>query len=424
MGEIQYIVLQDGYLLQKSSKDDEILREVLPLSIFQNGMVTDYHHFLYVIKKFLKSHSISENMKTVLLVESSQIRHINYRLPKVEEKDFEEFLRMELEDSYELTLEDYEMFYESNLCKEEIHVFVELIPKSITLPLRKIFENIGAVLVDILPKSKMYPAQGRYISVELTHIHYLEYEENYLVRSEYFSSENLLSFYQQQSIESSNIISLATGKFDVMQAEVDEDFLLKFNDCFRFPFSGVMRQLGEEEFILTGPLCEISLAQDLLQNGHGKMKFEEELFPQFIYQKKTRYVFPWKKVVLPLVIVVFIIANVQYYLHLQDKLSYWRAQEKTQQELLEKNQQNEQDVSSDFHQEKNLQFLDMLKKIQEKESERILFTDYSYQGDHFLVRGILRKQEDIDLLKDFPIEKKSITKDQGVYKFELQITNS
>lgn len=424
MNEFQYLMLQDGYFFQKSSQNGEIYKEELPFSIFQDGEVADYHHFLYLIKKFLKERGWNEGIKVLLLVDSSQIQHINYRIPKVEEKDLEEFLRIELEDSYNIKCSDYEMVCDSFVSDAEIHLSIELIPKKISEPLRKVFDNIGSEIIGIFPKYFIYPPQGIYCNMGFTNMNLVKKSSDHTFQSEYIRNRELLQFYHSQNVESSNVVRLLTGRYDLMRGEVDEDFELMANNLFSFIFSKAASQLKGQSFVLTGPLFEYSMVQKLLGTGEREIVLEENLFKDYVYTKKNaKKYYPWKKFLPLFIIAILLGGNMWYYQHLKKEQVYWRSREEQRQELMKNTPKIENINSSDLHQTKNLEFLDCIKRIQQRENERIMFTDYSYQGDYFVVRGILREKDDIELLKDLPIQSQSITKDQGIYKFEVEIKN-
>ena len=105
-----YIYLKTGYLYIKYKSRTEI--KYLPIDIYSLKGVEDYHHFFYLLKKYIEDMEIPNNTKVILFVTNCDIQYINYKIPKIEEKDLDDFLKFDLEDYGNLNMQDYIINYD------------------------------------------------------------------------------------------------------------------------------------------------------------------------------------------------------------------------------------------------------------------------------------------------------------------------
>ena len=82
-----------------------------------------------------------------------------------------------------------------------------------------------------------------------------------------------------------------------------------------------------------------------------------------------------------------------------------------------------QDLSSDSQQSANKKFLSKIIKIQELENKDLLFTDYIYGKDFIIVKGVTQNKDNLSVFDKYTIIDKNLTLEDGLYKFEIKLTN-
>ena len=80
-------------------------------------------------------------------------------------------------------------------------------------------------------------------------------------------------------------------------------------------------------------------------------------------------------------------------------------------------------MSATLSQVKNEKFLSKIIKIQELENKDLLFTDYIYDKDFSIVKGVTQNKDNLSVFDKYTIIDKNLTLEDGLYKFEIKLKN-
>ncbi|MDU7115651.1 MAG: hypothetical protein E6315_08630, partial [Peptoniphilus harei] len=88
-----------------------------------------------------------------------------------------------------------------------------------------------------------------------------------------------------------------------------------------------------------------------------------------------------------------------------------------------KNEEVEEiDTSSDKFQERNKIFIDKISEIQKLEDKDLIITNYYFDNGKMTVNGIVKDEDYFNkAFSDIKILSKNFYKENGFYKFEIQI---
>lgn len=371
-----YIYLKTGYLYIKYKSRTEI--KYLPIDIYSLKGVEDYHHFFYLLKKYIEDMEIPNNTKVILFVTNCDIQYINYKIPKIEEKDLDDFLKFE-----------------------------------------EIFDKFKLNLFKILPSNRIFKEDGKYIDFNLDGISFIEIKDGLWKKFDYIFMPELLGLFKNNKLETPNITNILMGKYDQKNQTIDEDFSLKLINILSNYKNKITSFTSNKPVFFTGILGQADILDNLDLN---KIKYIYLLnkLENFSYKSKSKKDINWKPLCITFVFLLLIFANLLYINKLDRDIS--KLSEKINKKPIHEQKVN-QDLSSDSQQSANEKFLSKIIKIQELENKDLLFTDYIYDKDFIIVKGVTQNKDNLSVFDKYRIIDKNLTLEDGLYKFEIKLKN-
>ncbi|MBM7549585.1 hypothetical protein [Peptoniphilus gorbachii] len=180
-----------------------------------------------------------------------------------------------------------------------------------------------------------------------------------------------------------------------------------------------------EEVYLFGNICDSKEIKDallsysnlkykILEVGiHNKASIKREKKEKNIRKKKNPI-----NLILALAMAAIIFFNVLYYFNLkkENEISLKDIKDVKNEEV------EEIDTSSDKFQERNKIFIDKISEIQKLEDKDLIITNYYFDNGKMIVNGIVKDEDYFNkVFSDINILSKNFYKENGFYKFEIQI---
>lgn len=410
-----YVYLKTGYIHIKYR--DVAKSFYLPLNIYSSEGILDYHHFFYLLKKYIEEFQVPNKTKIILFIANKNIIHINYKVPLIDEDDLENFLRLDLEDYGNLKIEEYKIEYALIKEPNTYELSISLIPLDLFKQFEEIFNRYNLSLLKILPNDKIYRDDGKYIEFDLDGIILIEISRGLCKKYEYIFSDQLLKTYADNGLEASNVINILEGKYDPMTIEIDEDFSLRLINIMTNYSNKIQEFVNENKINLGGILRNTNIYKCLnIKNYYICDNFE--VFKNFKFNKIEKRKRNWK---IPAIIFLFLLlisANMIYINKLDSKISTLNKnikKDNVEEQIIDK------DLSSDRYQQSNRTFFDKVVSLQKLENENLLFTDYIYEEKSILIKGIAQSEDNLKVFDTYEILEKSSTIEDGLYKFEIRI---
>lgn len=412
-----YIYLKTGYLYIKYKSRTEI--KYLPIDIYSLKGIEDYHHFFYLLKKYIEDMEIPNNTKVILFVTNCDIQYINYKIPKIEEKDLDDFLKFDLEDYGNLNMQDYLINYDYKTYNNIMELSIYLIPKEFYSKFEEIFDKFKLNLFKILPANRIFKEDGKYIDFNLDGISFIEIKDGLWKKFDYIFMPELLGLFKNNKLETPNITNILMGKYDQINQTIDEDFSLKLINILSNYKNKITSFTSNKPVFFTGILGQADILDKLDLN---KIKYIYLLnkLENFSYKSKSKKDINWKPLCITFVFLLLIFANLLYINKLDRDIS--KLSEKINKKPIHEQKVN-QDLSSDSQQSANEKFLSKIIKIQELENKDLLFTDYIYGKDFIIVKGVTQNKDNLSVFDKYTIIGKNLTLEDGLYKFEIKLKN-
>lgn len=408
------LIIEDGYILYKTK--EQVKREYICLDIFKNGRIIDYHHFFYRLKKILEKED--KKFEYEIFLSSTEIIHINYMIPKVEEEDLDEFINLELKDYIDYDVSQYKIKYKKLETGSEIKLSIDLIPKEIINSFINIFEKYNLKLKDVYPKSYLISENKKYIYLNLNSYELIDNVEFLVKTNKKNYSSSLEEIILRNNLEGYNIKNILEDKYDSAKINLEDDFINMYIVKFYEKLSEVLEFANENNIIITGILADSKLKSIFdRKNISYEIQLEEELL-NITETKKYEISKNYKKFIPLLFLIIIFLINMLYNNNLNDNLV--RIKDNKKDIVINK----KENFTSDNEQEYNKLFLKNMKNIESLESEDILFTEFIYSGHYFKVKGVSKDKDSLKILEKFKILKEEGYIEDGMYKFSLDIENN
>ncbi|WP_071026856.1 hypothetical protein [Peptoniphilus raoultii] len=411
-----YLYLKSGYLYIKYKDMAKIF--YLPLHIYEDGKILDYHHFFYVLKKSIEELNPVKNTQVILFLSAKDFVHINYKVPKLDREDLDNFLSFDLEDYKDIKIDDYKIEYDLKTFDKTYDLSITLIPKVIYERFVEIFKKYNLNLLKIFPCSKILKDDGFYLFIDLNSINFAELRGGLIKKDKYIFLKDLKNLYKDNKLEGENVANILRGKYDIMKEEIDEDLSLRYFNILSNYSREIASFAGDRPLIFTGLLGDSIINKNL---GPERKSFIDsfELFKEFLYEEKKKKKYRIFPLALGGIFIILLAANLLYSKSLDQKI------EKLEKIKLENAKEDDVKIdtslSSDRHQDANKRFFEKIEAIQKLEDENIMFTDYIYGDKQIIVRGLTRSEEFLDKLNNYEIVNREVFMEDGLYKFELRI---
>lgn len=362
---------------------------------------------------------IPNNTKVILFVTNCDIQYINYKIPKIEEKDLDDFLKFDLEDYGNLNMQDYIINYDYKTYNNIMELSIYLIPKEFYSKFEEIFDKFKLNLFKILPANRIFKEDGKYIDFNLDGISFIEIKDGLWKKFDYIFMPELLGLFKNNKLETPNITNILMGKYDQINQTIDEDFSLKLINILSNYKNKITSFTSNKPVFFTGILGQADILDNLDLN---KIKYIYLLnkLENFSYKSKSKKDINWKPLCITFVFLLLIFANLLYINKLDRDIS--KLSEKINKKPIHEQKVN-QDLSSDSQQSANEKFLSKIIKIQELENKDLLFTDYIYGKDFIIVKGVTQNKDNLSVFDEYTIIDKNLTLEDGLYKFEIKLKN-
>lgn len=425
--KIIIIKINDGFinLIEKTKNEKEIKTVPIAYRIYKDGKILDYHHFFYKCSKIVEKAEINKRDKVYILFDSSEIIHINYKIPEIEESDIKNFLELELEDYGDFDINNYEIFYKDKKSNDSINLSIDLVPKDMILKLKDLFEKLNINNFEIYPETQSFSLNGKFIEIAPSYIKEIFVKDNLVNSYEKIYDENIEKLIEDNNLEEQNASNIINLRYDPEEQKVEEDFLFKYKNYFIKHISQMEKFSKGESVKLFGNICDSKAIKDTLK-AYSNLDFE--ILDDAIYSidglkkedkaakkvKNKNYI----NILLPFALLAIIAFNLIYSNNLKRKY-----EEKSESvKMIDVEESDNKDLSSDKFQEKNKKFIDKITEIQKLEDENLVLTYYNFDNGRMTVRGIVKDEAYFNkAFKDFDIVSKNFYKENGFNKFEMQI---
>lgn len=421
---ITKIIINDGLIKINTNKKEE-LNISLPYKIFRDGEILDYHHFFYKFSKILEKIDFEKNDNLILIFGSSSFIHINYKIPEIDDSEIKDFLALELEDYGDFDLTDYEIFYDYEKENKILNLSIDLVPRKLILKLREVLDKLEVKNFEIIPEAKSIKKDGKFIEINPTYIKLISVNNSLLNFYKKIYDENIEKLIDDNNLEEENASNIINLRYDPEETKIDEDFLFRYINYFINHIKEMENFSKGEEVYLFGNICDSKEIKDalssysnlkykiLVEDIHNKASIKREKKEKNIRKKKNPI-----NSILALAMASIIIFNILYYFDLkkENEISLKYIKDVKNEEV------EEIDTSSDKFQERNKIFIDKISEIQKLEDKDLIITNYYFDNGRMTVNGIVKDEDYFNkVFSDINILSKNFYKENGFYKFEIQI---
>lgn len=421
---ITKIIINDGLIKINTNKKEE-LNISLPYKIFRDGEILDYHHFYYKFSKILEKIDFEKNDNLILIFDSSSFIHINYKIPEIDDSEIKDFLALELEDYEDFDLSDYEIFYDYEKENKILNLSIDLVPRKLILKLREVLDKLEIKNFEIIPEAQSIKKDGKFLEINPRYIKFMSVKNNLINFYKKIYDENIEKLIDDNNLEEENASNIINLRYDPEETKIDEDFLFRYINYFINHIKEMENFSKGEEVYLFGNICDSKEIKDALssysnlkykileEDIHNKASIKREKKEKNIRKKKNPI-----NLILALAMASIIIFNVLYYFDLK------KENEISLKDIKDvKNEEGEEiDISSDKFQERNKIFIDKISEIQKLEDKDLIITNYYFDNGKMTVNGIVKDEDYFNkAFSDINILSKNFYKENGFYKFEIQI---
>ena len=421
---ITKIIINDGFIKINTNKKEE-LNISLPYRIFRDGEILDYHHFYYKFSKILEKIDFQKNDNLILIFDSSSFIHINYKIPEIDDSEIKDFLALELEDYGDFDLSDYEIFYDYEKENKILNLSIDLVARKLILKLREVLDKLEIKNFEIIPEAQSIKKDGKFIEINPRYIKFMSVKNNLVNFYKKIYDENIEKLIDDNNLEEENASNIINLRYDPEETKIDEDFLFRYINYFINHIKEMENFSKGEEVYLFGNICDSKEIKDALssysnlkykileEDIHNKASIKREKKEKNIRKKKNPI-----NLILALAMAAIIFFNVLYYFNLkkENEISLKDIKDVKNEEV------EEIDTSSDKFQERNKIFIDKISEIQKLEDKDLIITNYYFDNGRMTVNGIVKDEEYFNkTFSDINILSKNFYKENGFYKFEIQI---
>ncbi|MBU5670058.1 hypothetical protein KQI68_09465 [Peptoniphilus sp. MSJ-1] len=412
----KYIIrIKDGYM--EIISDSNSNKYSMPFKIFRDGNILDYHHFYYKFKKAVDDLEIKKDDKVVLTLDSSEIIHINYKIPKIKSEEINDFLKLELEDYGDFNLDDYEIFHRENEKENGLEISIDLMPLLFIREFKEILEKQDFKNYEIIPEPFLISQDGKFAEIAAYYVILTEIRDGQIYEFEKNYNKNTENLIIDNNLEEKNASNIINRKYDLEENKIEDDFFLKFENFFMDDLYKIENFAGEDEIKIYGKISDSSIIKDLIENYTNinyKIIDEKSIFKYKSNKKKEKKKLNYINFIFPIGILVILIFSFFRINEINNKINLIP---EVQSEVSEV-----KDNSSDIYQDKNKIFLDYVNEIQKLEDKDLVFTNYSFENGRMIVRGIVIDENYLKKkFKDYKILSKNMYMENGFNKFEIQI---
>ena len=421
---ITKIIINDGFIKINTNKKEE-LNISLPYKIFRDGEILDYHHFYYKFSKILEKIDFEKNDNLILIFDSSSFIHINYKIPEIDDSDIKDFLALELEDYGDFDLSDYEIFYDYEKENKILNLSIDLVLRKLILKLREVLDKLEIKNFEIIPEAQSIKKDGKFIEINPRYIKFMSVKNNLVNFYKKIYDENIEKLIDDNNLEEENASNIINLRYDPEETKIDEDFLFRYINYFINHIKEMENFSKGEEVYLFGNICDSKEIKDAL-SSYSNLKYkilEEDIHNKASIKRENKEKNIRKKknpinLILALAMAAIIFFNVLYYFNLkkENEISLKDIKDVKNEEV------EEIDTSSDKFQERNKIFIDKISEIQKLEDKDLIITNYYFDNGRMTVNGIVKDEEYFNkTFSDINILSKNFYKENGFYKFEIQI---
>lgn len=421
---ITKIIINDGFIKINTNKKEE-LNISLPYKVFRDGEILDYHHFYYKFSKILEKIDFEKNDNLILIFDSSSFIHINYKIPEIDDSEIRDFLALELEDYGDFDLSEYEIFYDYEKENEILNLSIDLVPRKLILKLREVLDKLEIKNFEIIPEAQSIKKDGKFLEINPRYIKFISVKNNLVNFYKKIYDENIEKLIDDNNLEEENASNIINLRYDPEETKIDEDFLFRYINYFINHIKEMENFSKGEEVYLFGNICDSKEIKEALssysnlkykildENIHNKAPVRREKREKKIRKKKNPI-----NLILALAMAAIIFFNVLYYFNLkkENEISLKDIKDVKNEEV------EEIDTSSDKFQERNKIFIDKISEIQKLEDKDLIITNYYFDNGKMTVNGIVKDEDYFNkVFSDMNILSKNFYKENGFYKFEIQI---
>lgn len=415
------IKIKDGFFHYINLKsNDKSKKFYIPYSIYRDGVILNYHHFFYKFKKMIEEIDLKRSLKLIILLESSLFKHFNFEIPKIEENEIENFLKIELEDYPNIDLSEYEIFYKKVENSSKLLLSVDLIGKNIINSFKDILTKLDIKNFLILPEMQIYSKNGTYFDVGTHYVRKIEVKDNLVFSVKKVYNENLEDLIYKNKLETKNVENILNRKYDPEENRIDEDFLFKYENYF-LNYLYLFKSSDDKAYIVgdlvdSMPISKIKEFTNMeLSDGNSEVNYNFNIKRHRKNSFKSEKLFNY---ILPLGLVIILAGNLIYVNSLNKNIN----------ELEKDNEKIRpvvQDVSSDKYQRDNKNFVKIIGDVQALEDSDFVITKYLFDNGDISISGVVKDESYLDKkFKDYKITYKNMYIEDGFNKFEIKLKSN
>lgn len=411
-----YIIrLKDGYVEFINGEKSHLFS--MPFKVYRDGNILDYHHFYYKFKKSVDNLELNKVDNIILTIDSSEVIHINYKIPKIKEDEIDDFLKLELEDYGDFNINEYEIFHKEVESSNALEISIILMPLKLKKSLSEILEKLEIKNYKILPEFILISQDGKFVELGVDYVILTEIKDGQIRELEKIYNNNLQNLLEENNLEEKNASNIINKKYDPEENKIEDDFFLKFENFFMDSVLRIENFAKEDEIKIYGRISDSSVVKDILDN-YSNLKYkliDEKLVLNYKpkikrEKKKINYI----NFIFPIGLILILIFSFMRINSINNKINLIPEVENKVQEVNE--------YSSDIYQNKNKVFLNYVSEIQNLEDKDLVITNYSFENGTMYVRGIVIDENYLKKkFKDYKILSQNIYMENGFNKFEIQI---
>lgn len=293
------------------------------------------------------------------------------------------------------------------------------------IKLKDLFEKLNINNFEIYPETQSFNINGKFIEIAPTYIKKIFVKDNLVNSYEKIYDENIEKLIEDNNLEEKNASNIINLRYDPEEQKVEEDFLFKYKNYFIKHISQMEKFSKGESVRLFGDISDSKTIKDTLKS-YSNLDFEildDAIYSMDELKNENKPVKKLKNrnyinIILSFALLAIIAFNLIYSNNLKRKY-----EEKSESvKMIDVEESDNKNLSSDKFQEKNKKFLDKITEIQKLEDENLVLTSYNFDNGRMTVRGIVKDEAYFNkAFKDFNIVSKNFYKENGFNKFEMQI---
>lgn len=385
---------------------ERIERIKLAPGIIVNGYIEDENYLYYILNKFLKDNRVKNNIKAQLILNSSEIRHIEKYDYNLKEEELNSFLYYELNDILKGNIEHYEYRFIKN---KRLKLSIFLIPKKMIDDYLDLFEKLHLSIEKINSINDIMFIENKDYNLNINETNaVISINNEEFIYSKTIFDNRFSEFIIKNNVDYEDIYYIIDKKeielFTLEDKEIKDELQTLVENKLDILLNNIIYL--DTKYVLSGNFSN-KIVIDFLEREIKNIKYKdisrynnEKI--NFVNQNQKKFNY------LLLIPIIIICLNSLLYMNINqrikreslnlvdNKIVYEEQKnyiEKLNPEEIKKNSKEIKDIEKENAYWNNInlenkKYFEILEKLLEYKSDEILFTDFEYFKNSIYISGV------------------------------------